>query len=141
MNGNPLEMRADHAEFDRPHLQLRLGRNQTRYGDGAGSSDKAIVHFRPDGSAERIDAEGEVQLSRSAARAELRATSLTAALDGRSQPQLINAMGGVQIASAENGRILHARGETGRLQLGGNGSLSRMLSCVGQLRLRSVMPG
>ena len=63
VGGNPLAVRAHHAQFDRASRLLYLLQDVTDYADSHSSSDQATVSFRADGSAYQVQAEGHVVLT------------------------------------------------------------------------------
>jgi lipopolysaccharide export system protein LptA len=63
VGGNPLTVRAHHAQFDRATRLLYLLQDVTDYADSHASSDQATVSFRADGSAYQVQAEGHVILT------------------------------------------------------------------------------
>ena len=59
VGGNPLAVRARHAQFDRASRLLYLLQDVTDYADTHSSSDQATVSFRADGSAYQVEAQGQ----------------------------------------------------------------------------------
>ena len=63
VGGNPLAVRAHHAQYDRASRLLYLLQDVTDYADSHSSSDQATVSFRTDGSAYQVEAQGNVVLT------------------------------------------------------------------------------
>lgn len=91
---------ASNATYDRESSQVHL--MQPRYldtgskGDQHGAAGAATVLLRPDGSAERMDAQGSVEIV-SADGTGVRSTSMQVDLDEKNQPQQAHFSGGVEL--------------------------------------------
>jgi lipopolysaccharide export system protein LptA len=111
----PVVLTASRAELDRPNQKMVL--TQARYvsvgggGGGAGQTAQGqhvVVHLRPDGSAERVEAEGDVTLTNGTGgtvtgpRGEM-------TLNARNQPEAAVMTGGVRYS--EDGSLRQAKGE------------------------------
>jgi lipopolysaccharide export system protein LptA len=108
----PVVLTASRAELDRPNQKMVL--TQAKYmsvGGGAGQTAQGqhvVVHLRPDGSAERVEAEGDVTLTNgmggtvTGPRGEM-------TLNARSQPETAVMTGGVRYS--EDGSLRQAKGE------------------------------
>ncbi|MHB8301731.1 MAG: LptA/OstA family protein [Acidobacteriaceae bacterium] len=101
MKGQPAIVHARQALYDRSddrvHLQQARYDSATPQGNQHGSAAMATVFLRPDGSAQRLDAQGAVELA-SARGATIRASSMRAILNGSSRPQHVHFIGNVQFA-------------------------------------------
>jgi lipopolysaccharide export system protein LptA len=91
---------ASHASYDRKSSQVHLVRPQYLStgprGDQHGSAGAATVFLRIDGSAERMDAQGSVEIA-SAAGTGVRSSSMRVDLDENNQPQQAHFLGGVEL--------------------------------------------
>ena len=100
MQDRSVVVHASHATYDRESAQVHMV--QPRYlstgarGDQHGSAGAATVFLRPDGSAERMDAQGSVEIG-SAAGTGIRSSSMQVELDENNQPQQAHFFGGVEL--------------------------------------------
>ena len=113
--GAPLLVRASHAQFLRDSRQAFLLNAATEFQNEKSSSDQAIVYFRPDGSAEHIDAKGNVRLQTDAGQT-LKAQFAAIALDARSQPKYANLSGGLLFVSDDPVHHMHGDAVEGSFQ-------------------------
>ncbi len=101
MQNRSAVVHAARAVYDRESAQVHMA--EPRYlstgstGDQHGSASAATVYLRMDGSAERLDAQGSVDIA-SAAGTGVRASSMRVDLDENNQPQMAHFAGGVQLA-------------------------------------------
>ena len=101
MHNRPALLRASQAVYDRNAGQIHL--RQPRYsavqqhGTESGQAEAAVVYLRTDGSAERLDAKGTVQLN-SGDRTSVRADLLNATLNENSQPKQMHFSGDVKFS-------------------------------------------
>src|ERR1700723_760399 len=86
VGGDPLEVRAHHAQYDRASRQLYLLQDVTGYADSHSSSDQATVSFRADGSAYQVLAEGHVIFTGNDGQ-QVNARIAHVDLDAKSEPQ------------------------------------------------------
>ncbi|HMF64856.1 MAG TPA: LptA/OstA family protein [Edaphobacter sp.] len=114
--GRPIVLTAARAELDRTNQRVTLAR--ARYvsvggeRDGGGETaqaQQAIVHMRKDGSAERVEAEGEVTLTEGDG-GRIIAQRADAVLNATSGPQLVRLYGGVRYVADEP--LRQAKGES-----------------------------
>jgi lipopolysaccharide export system protein LptA len=117
VNGNPLAVRAHHAQFDRNSGMLYLLRDVADYSDSHSSSDQATVSFRADGSAYRVLAEGHVILTGSDGQ---QINSRTARIDlgSKSVPEQAVMDGGLLYVANNAARLLHGSASSGTLLFG-----------------------
>jgi lipopolysaccharide export system protein LptA len=117
VNGNPLAVRAHHAQFDRNSRLLFLLQDVADYSDAHSSSDQATVSFRADGSAYRVLAEGHVILTGSDGQ---QINSRTAHMDLGSQsvPEQAVMDGGLLYVANNAARLLHGSASSGTLLFG-----------------------
>jgi len=91
---------ASHAIYDRQSWQVHLMQPQylstASKADQHGSADAATIFLRPDGSAERMDAQGAVETA-STAGTGVRSSSMRVDLDDSNQPQRAHFFGGVKL--------------------------------------------
>ncbi len=97
-DGVPVVVHATHVEFLRSSMQASLLNPVMKYKSEETRSDQAIVYFRPDGSAEHIDAEGHINLKTEGGQ-ELTCRLAKILLDPKSQPQRADVSGGVNFIS------------------------------------------
>jgi lipopolysaccharide export system protein LptA len=97
-DGKPVVVHASHVEFLRPDMRAYLLNPITDYQAEHTTSNQAIVYFRKDGSAETIDAKGHVHLKTDDGQ-EMTAQAAKIALDLRSQPERVDASGGLNFVS------------------------------------------
>ena len=114
--GRPIVLTAARADLDRMNQRVTL--SQARYvsvggeGDGGGDTaqaQQAIVHMRKDGSAERVEAEGEVTLTEGDG-GRIIAQRADAVLNATSKPQSVRLYGGVRYEADEP--LRQAKGES-----------------------------
>jgi len=108
MQNRPAVVHAARAVYDRNDdrvvLQQPRYSSATQRGNQVGSAATATVFLRADGSAKRLDAQGEVQLASSDGDT-IRASSMQAALNGSSRPQHVHFIGHVQFAQKQPGQV------------------------------------
>lgn len=133
--GQPVTLTASRAELDRPNKEAVL--TQAKYVRGrageTAEAQRAVVHLRDDGSAERLDAEGKVTLT------DGNGGSVTAPrgqvlLNAKSRPKSAMMTGGLQYA--ESGKLRQAQGEArdGKATFDSEGRLQRV-AMTGAVRL------
>ncbi len=105
-NGEEAVTYADHAQLLRDSRTAYLLHARSLYEGNQSSANQAILHFRPDGTLEHVDAEDHVRVQTAGA-LQLSATNLAVALDGRSEPVSAFAGGGVNFTSASGPVNLH----------------------------------
>jgi lipopolysaccharide export system protein LptA len=117
LGGNPLSVRAHHAQFDRTSRLLYLLQDVTDYADSHSSSDQATVSFRADGSAYQIEAQGHVVLTGSdGQQINTRMTHID--LGPKSEPEQVIMNGGLLYVANNAARLLHGSASSGTLSLG-----------------------
>src|SRR5579863_9673498 len=99
-------LRAQHAEFARTDLVCRMRGAVAHYREGEASAGGAVIHFRVDGTAERLDASDGFVLTTT------NGTHVNAPLgrmdfDEQSRPVRGHLEGGVTLDSASEGRRMH----------------------------------
>jgi len=121
-NGEPATVHASHAQLVRDSRQAFLLNAETEFRNERSSAEQAIVYFRPDGSAQGIDAKGNVQavLDDGA-----QATSQTAnlLLDDKSQPTQAVMGGGVNFIAKDDAQSMHGNAVEGTLTFGPDAAL------------------
>ncbi len=117
VGGNPLAVRAHHAQFDRNSRLLYLLQDVTDYADSHSSSDQATVSFRADGSAYQVQAEGHVILTGSDGQ-QINTRMAHVDLGPKSEPQQAIVDGGVLYVANNAARLLHGSASSGTLLLG-----------------------
>jgi lipopolysaccharide export system protein LptA len=104
--GRPVLLTASRAELDRQHERALL--TQAKYvavGDKGGAGETAqardvVVHLRPDGTVERVEAEGEVKLTNGLG-SSMEAPRGEMTLSAQSQPHSAVMLGGVKYTADE----------------------------------------
>ncbi len=124
LNNEPLTVRASNAQFGREIRQVTLLQDVAEYGDERSTSDQALVTFRADGSAEKIDARGHVHVTGSDR--ELHSSIAEVTMDEKSQPQLVALNGGVLFSAKDTQRNIQGNANMGVLQIGPSGSLKHL---------------
>ena len=117
VGGDPLTVRAHHAQFDRNSRLLYLLQDVTDYADSHSSSDQATVSFRADGSAYQVQAEGHVVLTGSDGQ-QINTRIAHVDLGPKSEPQQAIVDGGVLYVANNAARLLHGSAASGTLLLG-----------------------
>lgn len=116
-NGSQATVLAAHAQLLRDARQVFLLNPATEFRNERSTAQQAIIYFRQDGSAERIDAKGNVHsvLDNGA-----QATSQTAnvALDEKSQPAQAIMGGGVTFVAKDEMQAMHGNAVQGTLTFG-----------------------
>jgi lipopolysaccharide export system protein LptA len=116
-NGNRAVVHAAHAELLRDSKQASLIRPTFDYQSEKGSADQALVYFRKDGSAERIDAQGNVRVTSEQGAIVTARTSLVQ-LDAKSQPMQVDMGGGINFVSNGQNHSMHGNAVEGTLNFG-----------------------
>ncbi len=117
VGGNPLAIRARHAQFDRASRLLYLLQDVADYADSHSSSDQATVSFRADGSAYQVQSEGHVVLSGSDGQ-QINTRIAHIDLGPKSEPQQAIVDGGLLYVANNAARLLHGSASAGTLLLG-----------------------
>lgn len=120
---DPVAMRAQHGEFERGDLICRLNVGVAIFRGGQAQAEKATIHFREDGSAERLDATDGLVLT-GATRGRLTAPTGTLLFDEDGNPKHGRLEGGVAVDSDEPGRPFHGTSPTAELSFNAAGVLS-----------------
>ncbi|MGB6160569.1 MAG: LptA/OstA family protein [Acidobacteriaceae bacterium] len=113
-NGKPAVVEAARATLLRSSDQALLANATLNYETENGSADQAIVYFRKDGTAEKIDAQGHVRMKTDTG-ATLDAATARIWMDAKSQPTQADLGGGVQFASARDDETLRGSAGNGTL--------------------------
>ena len=121
----PLVLTAEHAEFNRDTRQLALLKDDIRYAGEHNTSEEALVYFRQDGTAEKADATGHVNMQDDAGR-QLHASALEVLMDARGNTQRATLDGGLLFSADEGPHSIHGDANSGILQLGPDGELKRV---------------
>ncbi len=113
-NGSPSTVHAEHAQLLRDSHVAYLLHAQSEYQGGRDSADQAIIHFRPDGSIQHLDAQDHVHML-TADGSELYASTAAADFDARSQPLGARAGGGVNFVSDSPQSNMHGNAVDGTM--------------------------
>ncbi len=122
-NGNLAVVHASHATLLRDSKQAFLLNPSTEYQTEKSSSDQAVVYFRKDGSAERIESQGHVKLTTDSGAIVTAETSQTQ-LDAKSQPTQTDLGGGVYFTSNTDTSSTHGTAVSCTLNFGANSTLN-----------------
>ena len=117
VGGNPLEVRAHHAQYDRASRLLYLLQDVTDYADSHSSSDQATVSFRTDGSAYQVLAEGHVVFTGNDGQ-QVNARIAHVDLDAKSAPQQAMLDGGLLYVANDESRLIHGSATSGTMLFG-----------------------
>ncbi len=118
----PVEVHAQHAEFDRAAQVCLLRAVRLNYRGGEADAAQARVFFRTDGSAQRLDAAGGFAVQ-TATGGQVAAPTAQIDFDERNQPRHGLLQGGVTMSSVEDGRTMHGTSSTAELAFTGEGHL------------------
>jgi lipopolysaccharide export system protein LptA len=121
-NGNLAVVHASHGTLLRDSKQAFLLYPSTEYQTEKSSADQAIVYFRKDGSAERIEAQGHVRVTTDSG-AVLTAENSQTQLDEKSQPVQTDAGGGVTFVANGDNDSMHGTAVSCTLTFGANSTL------------------
>jgi lipopolysaccharide export system protein LptA len=125
LDRGPLVLVADHAEFNRDTRQLAMLKPDVRYAGEHNTADQALVYFRKDGSVEKSDARGRVNMQDDAGR-ELHASAMEVLMDEHGSTQRATLDGGLLFSATEGPHLIHGDANSGILQLGPDGELKRV---------------
>src|SRR5271170_4673218 len=116
-NGNQAVVHAAHAEMLRNSMQASLLNPVFDYQSEKSSADQAIVYFRKDGTAERIEAKGHIHVANDNG-AVVTAESSQIQLNARSEPVQVDMAGGVNFVSNNENQSMHGNAVEGTLTFG-----------------------
>lgn len=114
-NGRSAVVGAAHATLVRASNQAFLVNATIDYDTSQGSSDAAVVDFRRDGTAQKVDAKGHVRMKTDTGAA-VGSETAQILLDDKSQPTQAVMEGGVQFASVRPDETMHGSADNGTLQ-------------------------
>jgi lipopolysaccharide export system protein LptA len=117
VGGNPLAVRAGHAQFDRSSRLLYLLQEVTDYADTHSSSDQATVSFRSDGSAYQVEAQGNVIFTGSDGQ-KINTRRAKVDLGPKSEPEQAVLEGGLLYVADNAARLLHGSASSGTILFG-----------------------
>jgi len=123
-DGGLVEIHAQHAEFDRGAQTCWLRAATGTYEGRRAEAAQARILFRPDGSAEHLDATDGFTLATPTG-GRLAAPMAAMDFDERSQPSHGRLQGGVTMESASEGRATHGTSPTAELEFTSAGQLHR----------------
>lgn len=113
-NGKAAVVDAAHATLLRATDQAELISPTVNYDAEEASSDRAVVYFRKDGSAEKIDAQGRVRMKTDTG-ATMNTETAHIVLDPKSEPTQADMAGGVEFASSRENETMHGSAGNGTL--------------------------
>jgi lipopolysaccharide export system protein LptA len=120
--GNPAQLHAAHAEFDRTGMICQLRSATTDYRGGQATAAEARVEFRTDGSAVRLDATGGFQMT-TAEGGHVQSPRAMLEFDEHNQPRHGRLEGGVVLDSTTPGRNTHGTAPAADLDFTHQGDL------------------
>lgn len=120
--GEPVELRAAHAEFDRTGLEGQMRQLSATYNAGQATAAEAQIEFREDGSAEHLEATGGFEM-RTAQGGKVRAPRGRLEFNAQNQPQHGHLEGGVELDSYRSGRHAQGKASAANLEFTGKGDL------------------
>jgi lipopolysaccharide export system protein LptA len=121
---NVVTIRADHAEFDRSAQVCWMRGAAALYRNAHAGAAKATILFRPDGSADQLNATDGFTLATSNG-GHIAAPTATMGFDDHSQPRHGHLEGGVALDSVKEDRTVHGVSPTADLDFVGQGQLRR----------------
>jgi lipopolysaccharide export system protein LptA len=116
-NGNQVVVGAMHAELLRDSRQATLLHPTFDYETEKSSADQATIYFRKDGSAERVDAHGNIRVASQKGATVTGGTSQVM-LDTKSQPVQAQMGGGITFVSQDETRTMHGSAIEGTMTFG-----------------------
>ncbi len=125
LDRGPVALRAQAAEFSRADRLLTLHGATTRANGEDAASDLALVFFRSDGSAERVDARGNVRVNGDGGEA-LHSRTATVTMDDEGNPERATLGGGVNFAAVQGNRAVDATAATAVLGFGSGAALEHL---------------
>jgi lipopolysaccharide export system protein LptA len=117
-----VHLRAQNAVFNRDQMLCTMQAAEAAYRDGSATAGQALILFRPDGSAARLDASRGFTL-RTAAGSQVDAPTGWLLFNQHSQPQRGQLQGGVTMDSSGNGRLMRGSAPTADLAFDSAGEL------------------
>jgi lipopolysaccharide export system protein LptA len=120
--GAPVMLRAQHAEMARNDLVCRMRGAVANYREGQASAGAALIHFRADGSAVRLDASEGFSLT-TANGARVNAPNGSLDFDEQNHPQQGRMYGGVTMESTSEGKQATGSAPAADLAFSGSGEL------------------
>lgn len=115
--GKAFSVAAQHAQILRDTRQVFLLTAVADYESERIASDEAIVYFRPDGSAEHVDAKGHVKISGDSGQ-ELKAQTAMVLFDEHSQPVHADIGGGIFFVGTGDIHHMHGDAVEAKIQFG-----------------------
>jgi lipopolysaccharide export system protein LptA len=119
---NPVAIHAQHAEIDRDTQLCWLSAARANYRGATADAAQAMILFREDGSADRLNATGGFKLV-TATGGHVAAPTAWMNFDEHNQPRLGHLDGGVVMDSLKNGRTVHGTSPTAELTFTPQGQL------------------
>ena len=122
--GGPVTVHAAHAEFERGQQTCALTQAHSEYTGGTADLTRALLHFRDDGSVERLDGSDGVDL-RTLTGSHITAPAGTLDFDAENHPRHGVLQGGARIESSRAGRQMRGSAPTANLDFDGGGRLQK----------------
>jgi len=122
--GGPVTVHAAYADFERTQQTCQLTQAHTEYAGGYADFSSSLLHFRSDGSVERLDGSGGVDL-RTLSGSHVTAPQGTLEFDENNRPHHGLLQGGAHLESSRPGRQLQGSAPTALLDFDGEGQLRK----------------
>jgi lipopolysaccharide export system protein LptA len=119
LRGRPVVLTAAHAELHRDSEQAILRVVMFHSLGITGRADQVVIHMRKDGSAEHVEATGNVTVANLNG-SQMIAPRAEVALDATSQPQTLDLLGGIRYVDSEPFRHVDGQATEAHLQFGSN---------------------
>ena len=122
-DGNAATVHAAHAQMMRSTQQAYLLSPVTDFRNEKSSAKTAVLHFRKDGTTDRIDAEGDVHVATDTGTT-MQSQKAVILLDGKSQPTRADMSGGVIFAMKRPGQTMHGVANEGTVNFGSESTIT-----------------
>ncbi len=122
--GGPVTVHAGHAEFEHGEMLCQLTQAEAEYTGGEAQTANAQIHFRDDGSVDRLDGSGGVDL-RTSAGSHVTAPHGTLEFDENNHPRHGLLQGGAHLELTQPNRQVQGSSPTAQLTFDREGQLSQ----------------
>jgi lipopolysaccharide export system protein LptA len=122
--GGPVDVHAGHAEFERGEMVCRMTQAKAEFTGSTAQTANALMHFRADGSVEKLDGSGGVDLETKSG-GHVTAPVGMLEFDENNRPQHGLLQGGARLTMAQPNRQIDAASPLARLGFDGLGRLSQ----------------
>jgi lipopolysaccharide export system protein LptA len=122
--GGTVDVHAGHAEFERGEMVCRMTQAKAEFTGSTAQTAKAVMHFRADGSVDKLDGSGGVDLETKSG-GHVTAPVGSVEFDANNRPQHGLLQGGARLTMAEPNRQIDAASPVARLAFDKLGRLSQ----------------